>query len=478
MTAAVALGWLALGACGLAGILALVADMIAGERASVAPSALLLAVASLASGAAAFAPSAGAPDSVPLVVGGVGSIVFALGASAVVVAGQARGPAPAQAAALIALCAGGCVVLAGARDVVVFLVAAEAVALSSYAMVAHSADDRSDEAALKYFVQGSVAAGALVLAVAVLVGASGGFTSYADLAQLTSGAWSGAASLAMMLMVGVSAFKLGAVPFHSWAPDAYETAPPAASSFIATAPKLAMAVAAVQLVREGPFASGFGTAGFAMASMAVASIAVGNLAGLRQRSYTRMLGYSGVAHAGYLLVAAAVPLGGIVPVALLGVSYAVASAGAFATAAAVRGCRPGWDGSIEGLTGLGREKPLLSVSIAIFMFSLTGIPLTVGFWGKLIPLLNAFRADAGWLALIALAGSVVSFGYYGRVIRAVFLDPADGARTPSRDDGPHAPDAPASMLAVVSVLAVLVVVLGTLPLFVGVGPLASLLAGF
>lgn len=474
---AVVLGWLALGACGTAAILALVADMIAGERASIAPTALLLGVASAAAGGSAVLGLAGPGPPDLIAAPGMSAVVFALAVASVVLIGGARGRAPAQAAALIALCAGATAVLAGARDMVTFLIAAETAAVVSYALVASARTRASEEAAMKYFVQGSVAAGTLVLAVAVLAGRSGGITGYGELAGLPAGEWGGAIPLAMMLLVAVIAFKLSAAPFHSWAPDAYETAPPEISAFIATAPKAAVAVAAVALLREGLFAPAFGTAGFAMAALALTTIVVGNLAGLRQTSYTRMLGYSGVAHGGYLLVALAIPLGGVAPVAIMGAAYAVASAGAFAAASVVRARRPDWDGSIAGLAGLGREMPFVSAAVAACMFSLTGIPLTAGFWGKLVPFLNAFRAGAGWLVAAALVGSVVSFGYYGRVLRAMYLDDVESRATegavPDAAPEEHLPAGPRAAMVAIGAA---VVIVGVAPLLSGLGFLAGFLS--
>jgi NADH-quinone oxidoreductase subunit N len=206
--------------------------------------------------------------------------------------------------------------------------------------------------------------------------------------------------------------------------------------------------------------------------LAAASIIFGNFVALRQTSYLRMLGYSGIAQVGYALVAVAVA--GAAPTqavfqaaAVLVAAYAVAVSGAFMLAEAVRRMRPEWDGSISGLAGLGREKALLGIASAVIMFSLTGIPLTAGFWGKLQVFGLAIQGGYEWLAVIGVLGSVVSFGYYGSVLRSMYFDDAPAVAREGETPRARA----ATFVVVLTGLALLVV--GVLPLVTGLAPLLT-----
>jgi NADH-quinone oxidoreductase subunit N len=193
----------------------------------------------------------------------------------------------------------------------------------------------------------------------------------------------------------------------------------------------------------------------------------GNFAALKQSSFTRMLAYSGIAQVGYALIG--VTAGAGWSTMLLVAVYAPAALGCFLVAQALADERPEWDGSIEGMTGLARTRPGLAIALAVFMLSLTGVPIFAGFWGKL----GVFVAAAGsgwlWLAILGAIGSVVSFGYYGGVLRSVFLgEGEDRAPAPGTRD-------PAAAAAVV--LAALVVAAGLVPLFIGSGSLLRILGG-
>ncbi len=176
-----------------------------------------------------------------------------------------------------------------------------------------------------------------------------------------------------------------------------------------------------------------------IAAIAAGSIVYGNLAALRQRSYARMLAYSGIAQAGYALVPVAV--GQPQQAAFFLATYSIAVVGAFLAALAVQRVRPDWDGSIKGMAGLGAHAPWLSAGLATLLLSLTGIPPLLGFWGKLqafgVAVYASRRREADGqcflaLAVIGLVGSVVSFGYYGAVLRAMYFEtePQDDAASP------------------------------------------------
>jgi len=233
--------------------------------------------------------------------------------------------------------------------------------------------------------------------------------------------------IAIALVFAAFAFKLGAFPFHAWAPDAYETAPAEASAFLASAVKVSVLVAVYTLLtsviaQEGLLVQ----VQWLVAGIAAASIVFGNLAALAQRSYTRLLAYSGIAQVGYGLTA--IVTGNGSAALLFASAYGCAAAGAFAAARAYRAVEPDWDGSIAGMSGLGKRAPLLSAALAVLLFSLTGIPPLLGFWGKFLVFLSAAAAKNPswvWLAVLGLLGSVVSFGYYGYVLKTVYFDELD-----------------------------------------------------
>lgn len=378
-------------------------------------------------------------------------------------------------AALIAFSATACQVLMGAGDVLVLFLALEIVALAGYALVSSAGTDRSDEAAMRYFVQGAVATGLFAYGIAVLVGAHGGFSFSSELYTAVAADSAPMAILPFVLILAAMAFKAGAFPFHAWAPDAYETAPPGAVAFLSAGPKAAVITALIIVYGRSFWAQeAFTDAHILIGVMAAGSIIYGNLAALRQRDIGRMLGYSGIAQVGYALIGV---MAGVSSATLLAASYAIAVAVAFACVEAYRRIDPAWDGSIAGLAGAGRRSPATAFAMTVAMLSLTGIPLTAGFVGKFFVFFNAVQNGLEWLVIIGAIGSVVSFGYYGRVIRAMYLDeesdmdPETGdaeateAQRATDENGPVGERRPRVWPAVAA--AILVLVIGTLPLAYG-----------
>ncbi len=388
-------------------------------------------------------------------------------------------------AALVALGSVAGQVLVGAFDLAIFFVSLEAIALVGYALVASAGTDRSDEAAARYFVQGAVATGLTVYGLAVVVGLGGGGTGYNAMLDGLVTLQPQAALLGVMLLVTAVAFKVGAFPFHSWAPDAYETAPPAAAAFMASGIKVAGLGAFVFLVGRAFSPDVLGQFDPALAAtlapittvvlvISAASIAFGNLAALKQTSLARMLGYSGIAQVGYALVA----VGSAVPgSAFFAATYGFGVAAAFLSIEALHVANPDWDGSISGLAGFAKHHPMSSFALAVSMLSLTGIPLTAGFWGKALVFLGAVDNGTIWIALVGVIGSVVSFGYYGRVIRSLYIDePKAGEVATAETDAGVATDLTAKSVepdgsgvcrwpAVVA--AVVILAVGTIPMLTG-----------
>lgn len=451
---------------GVAAIAALIADAVATPRRAVATAAVVLG-ASAVLGAVVAATHRGTLVAGTLAVGGtfaaLGAVCGGLGALALVAGSSRLGGQPhgGQTAALVAFSASASMVLVSAYDLAVFVIAIELIALVGYALVASARTPRAQEAAMKYFVQGAVATGLLAYGLAVLFGVFGGRLPFPQSAASLANAGPAAAVTTMLaLFMAALAFKVGAFPFHSWAPDVYETAPAPVAAFLASAPKLAGLVAIVTLFDLVFSAQAAQWAPLA-AALAVASIVFGNFAALRQVSLRRMLAYSGIAQVGYALVgvAAGVAVGPFV--LLFAVAYALAAFGAF-TAAEAAGEGDAWDGSIAALAGVGRRRPVLSASLAVCLMSLTGLPLTLGFWGKFWVFGGAVSQAAGayaWLAVVGVLGSVVSFGYYGGVLRALYLDEApaipEGAEQPGRQ----------AATGVVTAIAIALLAGGILPLF-------------
>ena len=373
-------------------------------------------------------------------VGGPASMVFgviALTGTAAVAGGwddlrkRASGGSIAGLIAFGVLAAGA---TSAAIDLTTVLLAIETSAVCAYALVASARTSRSAEASMKYFVQGAVATGLFIFGLAALLGAVDSGGRYDTLAQAFAAPSPIFPALAGVgLVLSALTFKMGGAPFHSWAPDAYESAPPESAAFLASGQKLGAIAAAsvfVSIVASGSLAPRLLAL---VLVLAVLSVLVGSLAALRQKSYRRLLGYAGVAQAGYALIAIALfapPLA-----VFFGATYALAATGTFLSAAAFQRLRPEWDGSVKGLAGLGRQAPVLSGSLGVLLVSLAGIPPFLGFWAKLLVFgtaVNVAAADfasvpkVSWALGIAVAagliGSVVSLAYYGSILRSLFFD--------------------------------------------------------
>lgn len=392
-------------------------------------------------------------------------------------------------AALVTLASGACLALAASSDLVMTAIALETIAICAYALVAAARTDRSAEASLKYLVQGAVSTGLLILGMALLFGLYGGTRSYLALGLSLPLGPAAPAGVAAALILSAFAFKLGAVPFHAWAPDAFETAPSPAAAFMAGAPKIAALVGLFVIVAQ-VFEATVENFAYQVAAVAVLSVFLGNLAGLRQQSYSRMLGYSGIAQVGYALAGLAAGLargpGGVASMLrltlVLIVTYALAATAAFIVAQAVSDLRPDWDGSIAGMAGIARQRPILGVALAAIMFSLTGIPLTAGFWGKLL-VFGVLAVTPGWiwLAFAAVFGSVISFGYYGAVLRSAFFDPmpAEGETSPEPQPTHEPLVKPRVFVSEATAIGIAIVILaiGIVPLFSGLDSILAVFTG-
>jgi NADH-quinone oxidoreductase subunit N len=479
---------LALGAMLLGGVGALVLDAFVSRRA-----AIVLAAASLFASAVAFAVPVHLKAQAlwgVVRVGGVSSTVAAVIAllSALIVVGGWREfvtrDSGGSLSALVVFAAGSSVLVAQASELTLLLIALETAAACGYALVALGGSKGSREAALKYFIQGAIATGFFLVGMGVLVALFVPSGSIEKLTDALSGAPATSVALAGLVpLLAALAFKTGAAPFHSWAPDAYESAAPSSSAFLAAAPKVAAVTALASLASRaavvGPVGNGIGGV---LAALAILSVVLGSVTALRQRSYMRMLGYAGVAQVGYAIVAVLALHQPQLSVFFI-VSYAIAGAGAFLSASAFRAIRPDWDGTVDGLAGMAVQAPALSFALSVLLISLAGIPPLLGFWSKFLVFAAAFgssvaaiaegNAGYGWLVAAAvvagLAGSVVSLAYYGNVLRSLYAPGtppqslAEESLAEAGEDVAVERSTARSATLVVALLAVAVVVLGLLP---------------
>ena len=435
---------------------------------------LFCAIAGASAGAAVAGWWASAAVSEGMVgIGGAYSAVVAvcLATCAIALTASFRTLASSNAGARIAtlsvLAAAAAAVLASTLDLGVLFIAVEALALCGYGLVALADTDRAREAAMKWFVQGSVATMLMVVGIGVMISRTDGALSFPAIRDAASGPGASAPlAMGLVLVLSALAFKAGAFPFHSWMPDALETAPPSAAAVLASASKVGPIAAMVWLASAVAGATG-DRVFVVMAVLSVGSIVFGNLAALRQRSLARMLAYSAIAQIGYALVGLAVADGRPATLFFIGL-YGLTSVASFVFVVALREVDGGWDGSIRGLAGLSRRHPMLAASLVPIMLSLTGIPLTAGFWGKFVVFGIAATQGYLWLAIVAVLGSVVSFGYYGGVLRAAFLDqPVGSGDRPETAPGLALASGSAAASAVA--LAVIIVLIGVLPLVTGLG---------
>jgi len=318
----------------------------------------------------------------------------------------------------------GMMLMAGGEDLMVVFLGLELMSVSVYVLA--GIDRRSGaaaEAALKYFLLGAFASGFLLYGIALVYGA----TATTNLTQIAAQVRSLSLVQSPMLLIGLGlvlvgfGFKVAAVPFHMWAPDVYDGSPTPVTGYMATAVKAAAFAALFRVLVE---AFGGVTAWKPIVWwLAVATMVVGNFIALAQHTVKRMLAYSSVAHAGYLLVAVAAA-SWAASAALLAYlfAYTLVTLAAFALLAA-QGREGERDVRIDDLAGLGQRRPWLALALAVCMLSLLGFPGTAGFIGKWYILVAATMAHENVLAAILVLTSVVSAGYYLPVIMAMYMKP-------------------------------------------------------
>ncbi|MEO8165027.1 MAG: NADH-quinone oxidoreductase subunit NuoN, partial [Betaproteobacteria bacterium] len=351
----------------------------------------------------------------------------------------------------------GMMVMVSASHFLTLYLGLELLSLSLYAMVALQRDSSiATEAAMKYFVLGALASGMLLYGMSMIYGATGSL----DVTEVAQRIAEGDAVLTILIfglvfVVAGIGFKLGAVPFHMWVPDVYQGAPTAVTLLIGTAPKLAafafimrllvQALGAPQLLLEWQQM---------LVLLAVASLAIGNITAIAQTNLKRMLAYSAISHMGFLLLGIlSATIEGFGAAMFYSIVYVLMGVGTFGMILLLS--REGFEAeNLEDFKGLNQRNPWYAFVMLLLMFSMTGIPPTVGFWAKLFVLQAALAAGYAWLAVAAVLFSLVGAFYYLRVVKLMYFDaPVDT----------HAIRPYAEVRALMSVNGLAVIGLGLMP---------------
>jgi NADH-quinone oxidoreductase subunit N len=321
---------------------------------------------------------------------------------------------------LVLFAATGMMVMGAARDLIVLFLGLEIMSIAAYVLAGvHRTDAKSGEASLKYFLLGAFATGFLLYGIAMIYGATGS-TAYAAIAAALPDAPRLFVLGGVALLIVALGFKVSAVPFHFWAPDVYQGAPTSVTALMAVGIKAAAVAGFARL-----FITAFSDlhADWAMLVwwLSVLTMTVGNVVAIAQSNVKRMLAYSSIAHAGYLLAAivAGTPRGGGAVLFYL-FAYAFMNLGAFAVVIAL-GAKGEPNEQFSDYAGLAARRPLVAAAMVLFMLSLTGIPPLVGFVGKLYLIEAIVQAGYIWLAVIMVLNSAVSAYYYLRVIIEMFM---------------------------------------------------------
>ena len=362
---------------------------------------------------------------------------------------------------LILLSTIGMVLIAYSTDLIMLLIAWELMSIPTYVLAGFiKKDPMSNEAALKYFLFGALASAIIIYGISIVYGITGstnigeviqGFATLdSDMMPL--------ALLAVAMFIAGFGFKMGLVPFHMWLPDAYEGSPPTIATLLAAGTKKAGFAAAIRVIVMGTIALNLEWT-FALGIIAVMTMTVGNVAAIMQKNLARMLAYSSIGHAGYILIGLS-----IAPFSSMGLqgslfhilNHAVMKGAAFIAVAGIVSTLA--IANIEKLKGLGRKMPITSLGLVISLLALAGVPPLNGFWSKLI--LFGAAIDAGpvaawapWLAIAGILNSALSLAYYGWIIRKMYFEGETEKRVKE----------PKSIIAVMIFSIIFIVAIGVYP---------------
>jgi NADH-quinone oxidoreductase subunit N len=323
--------------------------------------------------------------------------------------------------AILLMSVAGMLLLPGARDLVLFVVAFELMGIPLYVLAALGKTDApaptaAPEAALKLYVIGAASSAVTFFGLSLLAAAARG-TSFAALASAPAAHPLVAAGL-VLAFAGMG-FKIGAAPFHAWVPDTYQGAATPFVAFLSVAPK-AVGFAALTSVLVLAFGAARAAWLPVVLAACVLTLLVGNLLAIPQSNVKRLLAYSGVAQVGYVLMGLAAGEGrGLAMMLFYLAAYVVTNAGAFLVAHAV--AASDGDESVSGFDGLARRSPWLGLSLLVFLLSLAGIPFVAGFWAKLYVFVAAWEAGFGWLVLLGAVLAIVALFYYLGVAKAAYV---------------------------------------------------------
>ena len=315
----------------------------------------------------------------------------------------------------------GMLLMISANDLIALYLGLELQSLSLYVAAAIRRDSlRSTEAGLKYFVLGALSSGMLLYGASLIYGFAG-TTTFEGLAQVLGSSYSLGVVIGLAFVIAGLAFKVAAVPFHMWTPDVYEGAPTSITAFFAMAPKIA-ATALFVRVMMGPFGGLLDQWQQIIIFVSIASMLLGAFAAIYQTNIKRLMAYSSIGHIGYVLVGlAAGNVAGIRGIAVYLAIYLLGSAGVFACILCMR-VRGTMVENVEDLRGLARSNPLLALAMAVFMFSMAGIPPMAGFFAKFFVFQAAIEAELYTLAVIGVLSSVVGAFYYLRIVKLMYFD--------------------------------------------------------
>jgi NADH-quinone oxidoreductase subunit N len=337
----------------------------------------------------------------------------------------------------------GMMLMTSSTDLIVTFISLEIMSLAIYTLVGfRRTDRRSNEAALKYFILGSAASAVLLYGAALLYGVTGS-TAIPTILKFVQASPQGVSpmfTLGAWLVVLGFLFKVALVPFHMWMPDVYEGAPAPVTGFMTTGLKAAAFASFLRVILSLGYGKGLSVQLQTHIHdifwvIAVLTMVVGNVVALTQTNLKRMLAYSSIAHSGYLLVGFIAGPGseqGYGPVVMYLVAYAAMNLGAFVVLTALAS-REDTGLNLHDLSGLSRRHPYLAFAMAVFMFSMAGIPPTAGFVAKYMLLYSAMQAGEVWLVVISVLCSAISVFYYLRVLVHLYMrDPVGSPSTASR----------------------------------------------
>ena len=316
-------------------------------------------------------------------------------------------------------------IMVSANDLITLYIGLELNSLAAYVLASFvRSDGRSAEAGLKYFVLGALASGILLYGMSLLYGFTGS-TNFDAIGKALTGELSMGSLFGMIFVLSGLAFKISAAPFHMWTPDVYEGAPTPVTAFFASAPKVAATALLVRVI-VGPFGEQADAWQQIIIVIALMSIIIGAVGAIGQQNLKRLLAYSSINNIGFLLIGlAAGTEQGVAAMLVYLTIYVAMTLGGFICIMQLRTR----DGSLrEGLSdiaGLSKSRPGLAAAMAVFMFSLAGIPPLFGFWGKLVVFQAAVTAGLLPLAVIGIAASVIGAYYYLKVVKLMYFDEAN-----------------------------------------------------